>query len=186
VNKKIKMTLRELRCLIEARINEEDEQADAAPFTPSSGEEELGDSIDAQIDRLLNGYETEARNSKNEGLDFRALTRRFLSEEAVEAPEATEKKTLDDFDVESFANSVANLIENIDSLIETRNTIMRRAVNHLTETCDQSVIESFQEAMREQHGLAVGKSSQDLEDEVDVPPAERAGPALPGDVGGAP
>ena len=44
-------------------------------------EEETGsDSIDEQLDKLFANYEKEASRAKNEGLDFRSMTRGFLFE----------------------------------------------------------------------------------------------------------
>jgi hypothetical protein len=40
---------------------------------------ELQDSLDQQVDDYLISYESEAKVKKNEGFDFRSMTRNFLS-----------------------------------------------------------------------------------------------------------
>lgn len=162
-------------------LNEEVEEA-----TPT---QETEDSLDAQVDRYLTQYESEAKNSVTEGLDFRAITRRFLSEaegdeETEEQPEedpvAAEpptKLTLEDIDIESFANSVSRMIENIDNLLEYRNTLLRRGRGFLAKIYDEDVVSKYEEVMREAHGISDGQTEMEVEDEEFVaPPGEGAGP----------
>jgi hypothetical protein len=159
------------------------------------------DSIDSQVDKYLMEYESEAKNSKNEGKDFRSLSRRFLSEaegdedEEEEEPEdeegdepkddddsedskdSKEEKKLseEDIDVGSFAESVVRLIDNYDSLLEVRNTLLRRAANFLAKNYSKEVVDSFKEELIETHGLEIGKSKFEKEEEEQVPAADRAG-----------
>jgi hypothetical protein len=156
----------------------------------SSGE----DSVDSQIDAYFSRYESEAKNSKNEGLDFRLFMRRFLNEadedkdddknkdkdkEDVE-DKKIEKLSIDDLDVNSFADSVVRLADNYDSLLEMRNTIFRRAVSFLAKNYEVDVADAFKESLSERHGLTIGKSKSESDDEnFQPPPADRAG-ASPG------
>jgi hypothetical protein len=156
-----------------------------------AGEKEAGeDSIDSQIDSYFSDYESEAKNLQKEGKDFRSLVRRFLreapkDEEEVEEEETEEKEepkklTIDDVNVDSFASSVVRLIDNYDSLLEVRNTILRRAVNFLAKSYEKDVVDSFKEIVQERHGMEIGKSKAEIEDEEFQPPAaDRAG-ASPG------
>lgn len=154
-------------------------------------ETELGDSLDSQVDRYLSTY---ADSSKTTEESWRANVRKFLSEaegdeeeeggdegEEEPAPEASEepqKLGLHDINVEVFANDVANLIENYDSLLEVKNTLIRRAKNFLSKTYSDDVVNMFEDAMREQHGMIVGKSKNELEaDEFQAPKAGEAGPS---------
>lgn len=156
--------------------------------------QETDDSLDVQVDRYLASYENEAKSSKVEGRDFRMLTRRLISEAEGDDDESGEgaseelaapvKLSIDDIDIESFVNGVVRLIDNYDSLIEVRSTIARRAKNFLLKSYDTDVVDTFEQVMREDHGLVAGKSKEDVEAEDFVaPPAERAGP---GGEGGAP
>ena len=145
--------------------------------------EEGEDSLDDQVDRYLADYEAESKASKNEGKDFRALVRRFLSEAEEDKKDEKEPKklTAEDLDVESFVNNVMRLVDNYDSLLEVRNTILRRAVNFLVEGYTPDVAMAFKENLLDLHGIEIGKSKAETEDEkYEVPPADRAGPSLGG------
>jgi len=175
---KVKIRLGDLRRLIEQRLSEEDEAAEPEAFKPQDDSKtETGDSLDMQVDRFLDEYEQEAttQGPTSEGKFFRDVMRHMIAEDADADLEAGEKKTVEDINVEQYANSVANLIENIENLLEIKNTILRRVMNRLTEKYDLSVKEAFEETMEQQHGLAIGKSELDIEDEFSAPPADRAG-----------
>lgn len=145
------------------------------------------DSLDAQIDKFFSDYEVEAKNSKNEGLNFRNITLRLLREEdednseddkeptdtEVEKPE---KLTSEDIDLKAFVTDVMRLVDNYDNLLEINNTILRRASNYLSKTYDESTIESFKEELMETYGVQIGKSKIDKEEEFEAPKAGAAGP----------
>lgn len=179
-----------LRALYEA---EGDEQPNPLDKPPAG---EGGTSLDAQVDRYLSEYEGEAKNAKQEGKDFHRLVGRLLSEAgddegkssgeggtdagSGEAPKASAEQ----LDVESFCNSVVRLIDNYDSLLEVRSTLLRRAMNFLGKVYDKDVIDSFERIMREEHGIEAGKSKEDTSaEEFPAPSADRAGD---GGTGGAP
>lgn len=154
---------------------------------PANLEKETDDSLDSQVDRYLGEYEGEAKNSKQEGKDFRALTRRIVSEAEGDdqAAGAAGKLSGDNIDVESFANSVARMIDNYDSLLEVRSTLARRAKNFLVKAYDDEVVQSFMRCMREDHGIVPGENKGDIDaEEYPAPVADRAGSG--GDGPGAP
>lgn len=161
-------------------------------------EEEKGeDSLDAQIDQFLMNYEVESKNAKNEGKDFRSLVLRLLreaeedeeedkgdeeakddeeGEEEEPAAEEQKKLTIEDIDIENFSDNVVRLIDNYDSLLEVRNTILRRAANFILKGYEPDVVESFKETIMERHGLEIGQSKYEHEDEdFQAPTADRAG-----------
>jgi hypothetical protein len=160
-------------------------------------EKEKGeDSLDAQIDKYLSEYEAEAKNAKNEGLNFRMMTRRFLVEADEEEDEKEddkdeekgdeekedaepEKLSSDDIDVGSFVTDVMRLVDNYDNLLEIRNTILRRASNYLAKNYDKSAVETFKEELLESYGVEIGVSQSEKEDETEfqAPKAAAAGPA---------
>jgi len=164
---KLKKLLRETVVLREADEPHQEEKA----------------SLDAEVDRYLAQYESEAKTAKQEGLDFRMLTRRIVSEaddEETDDIEAPTKLTANDIDMESFSNSLVRLIENYDSLLEVRNTITRRAMNFIAKSYEPDVVESLKRTLRDDHGLVPGESALDVSDEdFQAPPAARAG-ASPG------
>lgn len=155
--------------------------------------EETGASLDAQVDRYFDSYEQEAKTAKQEGKDFRSLVKRLMREDGDDAegkdagaPEAASRASVNDIDIESFSNSVVRLIENFDSLLEVRSTLMRRATNFLSKVYDDEVMKEFDRVMREEHGMEAGKSPEDVsDDQFPAPAAARAGDGGTGP-GGAP
>jgi len=146
------------------------------------------DSLDAQVDQFLMNYEVEGKHAKNEGKDFRSFVRRFLREaeegeedetegDEADATSAEQKKlTIEDLDIGTFTDNVVRLVDNYDSLLEVRNTILRRAANFLLKGYDADVVDSFKEMLMERHGLEIGQSKYDHEAEEFQPPtADRAG-----------
>lgn len=147
--------------------------------------EEGEDSLDAQVDKYLVSYESEAKLSKNEGLDFRSMTRRILTEKDEEGTdkdkpaEEPKKLSIEDLDVKSFVADVVRLVDNYDALLEVRNTILRRAVNHLVKNYEGDVVESFKEELLESYGMEIGVTQSEKQDkaEFQAPKAAAAGPA---------
>jgi hypothetical protein len=89
--------------------------------------------------------------------------------------------------VESFGNDVARLIENYDSLLEVRSTLLRRAKSFLQKNYSDDVVKAFEDTMRDDHSMEAGNSAMDIDDSrFTAPAADRAnGSAEPG-TGGAP
>lgn len=156
-------------------------------FEAKDEPEKTEDSLDAQVDRYLASYESESKLAKNEGKDFRMLVRRFLTEaeddekkdekdKKEEKPKEPKKLTVEDIDVENFVDSVMRLVDNYDSLLEVRNTVLKRAVNFLLKGYEPDVAKSFEEALLEIHGMEIDKSKSETEDDnYQVPAADRAG-----------
>ena len=158
---------------------------------------ELQDSLDQQVDDFLISYESDAKVKKNEGFNFRSMTRSFLStasrnlleaegdeeeekpaDEAgdEEKPEEKKKLSAEDIDIEEFASSVVRLIDNYDSLLEVRNTLARRAMNFLSDNYSPDVVSQFKIVLEDEHDITVGKSKADEEDnEFPSPVAAGAG-----------
>lgn len=168
-------------------------------------EEEKGeDSLDSQVDSYLSDFERKSKKEivRKESRDYQTFLRKLLreAEEDEEAPaeeepeeeepegeeggeegeedeeeKEPEKLTTEDIDVETFADEVVRLIENYDSLLEMRNTILRRAVNYLLKSYEPDVGDSFKEVLEDSHGIEIGKSKFEMEDEFMAPRADRAG-----------
>ena len=185
-------------------LNEEDDST--AHETGASG-----DSLDSQVDRYLSQYENDAKKVEEpsvdqmEALDWRDLVKGHVITEAGEndkdqedagdaAPgadamtgEDTDKLGMDKLDVEKFANDVVRLIENYDSLLEVRSTMLRRATNFIKKTYDDDVVKAFHDTLRDDHGMEAGNDEGTVDAEkFPAPTADRAnGSAEPG-AGGAP
>lgn len=168
------MTIRELKELLErARgfsLTEAPEEQEPAG--------EAGTSLDAQVDRYFSEYENEAKSAKQEGVDYRLITRSFLHEADEDAvSDNPDNKVGDDaIDIESFANSVVRLIENYDSLLEVRSTLLRRATNYLSKVYDTEVVSQFQQVMLQDHGMEAGKTrGETVASQTTAPNAIRSG-----------
>lgn len=145
------------------------------------GEKEPNDSLDSQIDKFLIEYESEAKSSKNEGLDIRLLTRRMLFEQEDDEKKDDEKDepkkiSPDEIDMSSFVSSVMRLVDNYDSLLEVRNTILRRAKNYVIKNYEKEAADIFDDTLRESFGMEIGKSESEMKDEFEAPRAAEAGP----------
>jgi len=221
-SKKFKIRLGDLKRILKEEINVDYDDIAANMVTKMvlrEGDEEQpvkedgNDSLDNQVDKYLNDYESEAKSSKTEGADWRRTVRRIVEdadtdedaggdmfggdasegEDADEGDDAAVEDTgedaepaklgAEDIDVNSFTNSIVRLIDNYDSLLEVRNTIMRRGANFLSKNYEPEVVEAFKDNLRENHGLEIGRSESEAADEFSPPPAERA--SGPSPAGGA-
>lgn len=168
--------------LSEGVLREADENDDVE-------KEDGNDSLDNQVDKYFGDYEAEAKSAKTEGADWRRTVRRIVEETDTEEESSDDdlfgdaagdssKLSEDAIDLGNFTNSIIRLIDNYDSLLEVRNTILRRASNFLNKNYDDSVVEQFKNTLREDHGLEIGKSQEETSaDEFAAPAAGAAGPA---------
>lgn len=165
----MKININQLRTIIHESVKD--------ILSENAKDKELEDSIDRQVDKYLSDYEKEAKTVKKEGTDFRFMSRRFFSQTLIEAEEDKEDKeklTLEDLDVEIFADSVVRLIDNYDSLLEIRDTLSKRAVNFLLENYDEATVQAFKDIMLEQYDINVGRSQISDSEKFQAPPADRA------------
>lgn len=144
------------------------------------------DSVDRQIDRYLASYESEAKSVVKEARDWRMTVRRIVEadegeEEAAEGEgegeeEKPKKLPLEKISIETFVDSVMRLVENYDSLLELRDTILRRAVNFIGKNYENPAVNRFRDTLRDAYGFDIGKSVDDVANEQNpAPPADRAG-----------
>lgn len=176
---------------IAAKLLREADEEDAGNDEEKVDKEEGTDSLDNQVDKYLADYESEAKSVKTEGFDYGSVARRFLSEAEGDeeldidtSGEEDDSLTEEDIDVEAFANSVMRLVDNYDSLLEIQNTLLRRASNFLMKNYDKDVVESFKDVLMETHGVEIGKSKSEEEDDIESPKAAEAGPIGGGAGGG--
>lgn len=167
------------------RLSEADEPKPASGKTPDDAVEEAGASIDGQVRKFLVSALSEAGLAKTEGRDFRALTRRLLEAEEDEKgeepdPVATDKKTLEEIDVASYAEAVSRLVDNFDALIEINGAVVTAAKVMLKKDFDDSVVEAFEDLLAEEYDLGVGRSKWDKDEDLEnqPPPARNAGPSV--------
>lgn len=86
------------------------------------------------------------------------------------------KKEGGDLDVRELASDVANLIDNVNNLIEINNTILRRTLNKLSKEHSEPLARELEITLEDVYGLSIGKSQDDLYDEFKAPLADTAGP----------
>ena len=103
------------------------------------------DSLDAQVDKFLIAYEADSKEIKKESFNFRSSMRALLLEEEEEETDDAEdaedepadalvkKLPAEDLNMEEFVNNVMRLVENYDSLLEIRDTILKRALNFIAK-----------------------------------------------------
>lgn len=142
------------------------------------------DSLDAQVDKYLIAYEQDSKPVKKEAFDFRTAMRSMLSEaeEKDEEKDADVKLKSKDIDMEKFVNNVMRLIANYDSLLEVRDTILKRSLNFVASNYEKDAQVTFEDMLLDLYGVKIGSSRKDIED--DMYPAVKAGAAGPAGGGG--
>lgn len=163
------ITIKELRQFIRTCINEEQ----------NVDHEEVGDSLDSQVDRYLSSYENSAKTVKKESSYRRGrrLIEKKDEDTGDDVPTAPSKLTTQDLDVEAFADDVARLIDNYDNLLEVKKTLIKRAINFISKTYDGDVVSAFKRAMQNNHSSSADKSGFEHEDsDFAAPRADFAGP----------
>jgi hypothetical protein len=175
----------------QSRRLREAEEAQSA-ITPEDAVTAAESSIDRQIDKFLLQAIQQASTMK-ESVDLRAMTRNILEgllddegagdeedsgddSEKDSKPVAPVKKTLEEIDIGSYADSVARLIDNFNDLIEIRDALIGMAEVHLKKSFDDSTVRAFEELLEEEYDLSVGGSKWDKEIENQPPPGIGAGP----------
>lgn len=134
-------------------------------------------SVDLQIDEYFSQYEKNAKPTKQESTNYWSMTRDFLLEaedEEKKDASSTEKLTEEDLDIEIFASDVVRLIDNYDSLLSIRDTIVRRAINFLSKNYENTVMETFKMTLEDQHDISVDKPKEQDFEKFPAPPADRA------------
>lgn len=105
------------------------------------------DSLDKQVDRFLRQYEKNAAG-----------------------------KDPSSFKLEEFVDSVVQLIDNYENLLELRNTIVRRSLNLLNQK-DKTLSALAEDMFRDAHAISLEQTRKErTADETQPPAADRAGP----------
>lgn len=147
--------------------------------------EEGEDSVDSQIDKYLSQYESQAKEestTKVESVSYGRMTydwRRITEaedDEKKDKKEAPEKTKLEDISMGAFVSDVMRLVENYDSLLEIKNTILRRAANYLSQNYEGDALQSFKNELQESYGIEIGQTDSEKADEIQPPKAGAAGP----------
>jgi len=148
--------------------------------------EEGEDSVDNQIDKYLSQYESQAKEASKTKVeavsysrmtyDWRRLTEAEDDEKKDEKPAEPEKSKLEDISMGSFVSDVMRLVENYESLLEIKNTVLRRAANYLSQNYEGDALQSFNNELQESYGIEIGQTDSEKADEIQPPKAGAAGP----------
>lgn len=114
------------------------------------------------------GAEDEEEGAEDELDDM--LGDESSSDEPEQEPE---KLKSEDIEMTNFVTSVMRLVDNYDSLLEVRNTILRRAAKFIKDKYEPDALVLFKQELLESFGMKIGKSEKDMEDDLDVPGAAR-------------
>ena len=152
--------------------------------------EEGEDSVDSQIDKYLSQYESQAKEdskAKVEAVsynrmtyDWRRLTEAEDDEKKDDKADKPEKSKLEDISMGSFVSDVMRLVENYESLLEIKNTILRRAANYLSQNYEGDALQAFKDELQESYGMEIGETESEKVDDVQPPKAGAAGPMAGG------
>jgi hypothetical protein len=149
--------------------------------------EEGEDSVDSQIDKYLSQYESQAKedaSAKTESFSFDRMTRDWKRLVEAEEDEEKDEKTddepakgkLEEINMKSFVSDVMRLVDNADSLLQLKNTILRRAANYLSENYEGDALQTFNDELLESYGVEIGQMESEKQDEYQPPKAGAAGP----------
>lgn len=131
--------------LNEAEGDEGEEEAPPEEAAEEAPEDKLNDpgmgmktsSVDAQIDRFLSQYITAAKEDMDEG----------------------------DIDLETFANDISRLIKNAKNMLVFQDAIIARAEKILKKDGEADQADGLVRMLRDVHGIAKGKTSDEVADE---------------------
>ena len=137
-------------------------------------------SFDKQVRRILNeAIKKSVSPDKNESKVKRG---RYLFEAEEEETKKEDpslnssKKSLNDLDIGVYTEAVVNLLDNFDSLIEIKDTLLTMAKVTLKNSYDESTTKAFVDLLNVEYNIQVGESQYDKDIENQPPPAAGAGP----------
>lgn len=144
------------------------------------------DSVDAQIDSVLLGYQNRA--SSEEGVDEGTMPSYFKTLMG-EAPEDEDKSVGDEqqkatspvdpreqkVNLDKFAQDVSNLIDNYKNLLNIKPVIINRAKNLLSQGYQQDLVEEFLSILEQDFGHSLEEKSV-TDDVLPPPPGGSTGP----------
>jgi len=124
----------------------------------------LGDSIDDELEGLMVDYETEARKSaqvtsekmKSESA-FRSYYRKLLKEVAA-----------DDIDLKHFANDLARLVKNYDTLMDMESIILNKAYSYIQNNYGEDTVKALKDTLEQDFDIDVERGPEE-KDEPEVP-----------------
>jgi len=129
----------------------------------------IDDSIDAQVYAFFTQAESTALGAAEArtGLgpftvesSLRNMSLKFLLKEAGEEGGTEGEETESEFHVEAFTSEVSRLIQNADTLLDLKNTIIEMAKKYLTDKYDEDTASQFVESLQSQHNIELADPNQ--------------------------
>lgn len=147
----------------EDKADEKDKEDDKLKIS-AEDKARLGDSIDDELEGLMVDYETDARKSaqvasekmKSESA-FRSYYRRLLKEVAA-----------DDIDLKHFANNLARLVKNYDTLMDMESIILNKAYSYIQNNYGEDTVKALKDTLEQDFDIDVERGPEE-KDEPEVP-----------------
>lgn len=132
-----------------------------------------GDSVDAELDRLLSTF---VQDAKSKQLESRSRIKESEQARRFEKPADGKQKGIEQVDVARLAQSMQRLIESPEDLLDLRGLVLRRCVSFIAQRYDEPTVESLKRQLGSR-GIDINDvhgNNADLEHPA--PRADRAGP----------
>lgn len=145
------------------KADEKDKEDDKLKIS-AEDKARLGDSIDDELEGLMVDYETDARKSaqmasekmKSESA-FRSYYRKLLKEVAA-----------DDIDLKHFANDLARLVKNYDTLMDMESIILNKAYSYIQNNYGEDTVKALKDTLEQDFDIDVERGPEE-KDEPEVP-----------------
>ena len=149
--------------------DEEKEKEDDKLKISAEDEARLSDSIDDELEGLMVDYETDARKAaqvaaeKMKTESLRRVYRGILYEVAAE-----------DIDLKHFANDIARLVKNYDTLMDMESIILNKAYAYIQNNYGEDTVKALKDTLEQDFDIKVERPEIER-DEPEVPIAVGAG-----------
>ena len=118
----------------------------------------LGDSIDDELEGLMVDYETDARKSAQMSTEkmktesaFRSYYRKLLKEVAA-----------DDIDIRHFANDLARLVKNYDTLMDIKSIILNKAYSYIQNNYGEDTVKALKDTLEQDFDIDVERGPGEI------------------------
>jgi hypothetical protein len=154
---------------------EKEDKEEDKPKISAEDKARFSDSIDDELEGLMVDYETDARKAaaiqseKMKTESLRRVYRGILYEVAA-----------DDIDLKHFANNVARLVKNYDTLMDMKSIILNKAYSYIKNNYGDDTVKALKDTLEQDFDIEVERPEIE-KDEPEVPIAVGAG----GGAGGA-
>lgn len=164
----------------ESDKKDDDEKKDDKIKISAEDKARLEDSIDDELEGLMVDYETDARKAaaitseKSEEImkkeSLRRVYRHLLKEVSA-----------DDIDVKHFANNIARLVKNYDTLLDMNSIILNKAYSYIKNNYGDETVKALKDTLEQDFNIEVEREKIDK----DIPEVPIAVGGAGGESGGS-